>query len=197
EKIYYAAAESVARAESLPQAEQVKDSGYSLLYMTDEADTFVVSVLGDYDGKEFCNISSDDLGLETEEEKADTEKKAEENRDLLAFVKETLQGQVEDVRLSHKLKSYPVCLTTDGDITLEAEKYLKSLPGDQFKDVKATKVLEINGSHEAFSALQKAFEEDKERAVVLSKVLLAQAKLIADVPLDDPREYTDLVCSLF
>ena len=197
EKIYYAAAESVARAESLPQAEQVKDAGYSLLYMTDEADTFVVSVLGDYDGKEFCNISSDDLGLETEEEKADTEKKAEENRDLLAFVKETLQGQVEDVRLSHKLKSYPVCLTTDGNITLEAEKYLKSLPGDQFKDVKATKVLEINGSHEAFSALQKAFEEDKERAAVLSKVLLAQAKLIADVPLDDPREYTDLVCSLF
>ncbi|MBQ4240846.1 MAG: molecular chaperone HtpG [Oscillospiraceae bacterium] len=197
EKIYYASAESAARAESLPQAEQVRDAGYSLLYMTDEADTFVVSVLGNYEGKEFCNISSDDLGLETDEEKADTEKKAEENKDLLAFVKETLQGQVEDVRLSHKLRSYPVCLTTDGDVTLEAEKYLKSLPGDQFKDIKATKVLEINGSHEAFSALQKAFEEDKERAAVLSKVLLAQAKLIADVPLDDPREYTDLVCSLF
>ena len=196
-KIYYAAAESVARAESLPQAEQVRDAGYSLLYMTDEADTFVVSVLGKYDDKEFCNISSDDLGLESEEEKADTEKKTEENRELLDFVKETLAGQVEDVRLSHKLRSYPVCITTDGDITLEAERYLKSLPGNQFQDVKARKVLEINGSHSAFSALQKAFSEDKEKAGKLARILLAQAKLIADIPLDDPREYTDLVCSLF
>ncbi|MBR4928321.1 MAG: molecular chaperone HtpG, partial [Oscillospiraceae bacterium] len=196
-KIYYAAAESVARAESLPQAEQVRDAGYSLLYMTDEADTFVVSVLGKYDDKEFCNISSDDLGLESEEEKADTEKKTEENRELLDFVKETLAGQVEDVRLSHKLRSYPVCIITDGDITLEAERYLKSLPGNQFQDVKARKVLEINGSHSAFSALQKAFSEDKEKAGKLARILLAQAKLIADIPLDDPREYTDLVCSLF
>ncbi|MBQ3411509.1 MAG: molecular chaperone HtpG [Oscillospiraceae bacterium] len=196
-KIYYAAAESAARAESLPQAEQVKDAGYSLIYMTDEADTFVVSVLGKFQDKEFCNISSDDLGLESEEEKADTEKKTEENKDLLDFVKETLAGQVEDVRLSHKLRSYPVCITTDGDITLEAERYLKSLPGNQFQDIKAKKVLEINGSHDAFSALQKAFSEDKEKAAKLAKILLAQAKLIADLPIDDPREYTDLVCSLF
>lgn len=197
EKIYYAAADSVSRAESLPQTEQVKDAGYSILYMTDEADTFVVSVLGQYAEKEFCNISSDDLGLETEEEKAETEKKAEENRELLDFVRETLSGKVEDVKLSHKLRSYPVFLSTEGDITLEAEKYLKSLPGDQFKDVKAKKVLEINGSHKAFQALQKAFAEDRDKAAVLAKILLAQADLIADIPLEDPREYTDLICSLF
>ena len=197
EKIYYATAESVSRAESLPQAEQVKDAGYAVLYMTDEADTFVVSVLGDYDGKEFCNITSDDLGLESEDEKADTEKKAEENKDLLDFIKDTLSGEVEDVRLSHKLRSYPVCLTTEGDITLEAEKYLKSLPGDQFRDLKAKKILELNGNHRAFGALQKAFETDREKAGAMAKILLAQAKLIADIPLDDPREYTDLVCSLF
>ena len=197
EKIYYAAADSVSRAESLPQTEQVTDAGYSILYMTDEADTFVVSVLGQYAEKEFCNISSDDLGLETEEEKAETEKKAEENRELLDFVRETLSGKVEDVKLSHKLRSYPVFLSTEGDITLEAEKYLKSLPGDQFKDVKAKKVLEINGSHKAFQALQKAFAEDRDKAAVLAKILLAQADLIADIPLEDPREYTDLICSLF
>ena len=197
EKIYYATAESVSRAESLPQAEQVKDAGYAVLYMTDEADTFVVSVLGDYDGKEFCNITSDDLGLESEDEKADTEKKAEENKDLLDFIKDTLSGEVEDVRLSHKLRSYPVCLTTEGDITLEAEKYLKSLPGDQFRDLKAKKILELNGNHRAFGALQKAFETDREKAGAMAKILLAQAKLIADIPLDDPREYTDLVCNLF
>ncbi|MBQ1358221.1 MAG: molecular chaperone HtpG [Oscillospiraceae bacterium] len=197
EKIYYAAADSVSRAESLPQTEQVTDAGYSILYMTDEADTFVVSVLGQYAEKEFCNISSDDLGLETEEEKAETEKKAEENRELLDFVRETLSGKVEDVKLSHKLRSYPVFLSTEGDITLEAEKYLKSLPGNQFKDVKAKKVLEINGSHKAFQALQKAFAEDRDKAAVLAKILLAQADLIADIPLEDPREYTDLICSLF
>ncbi len=197
EKIYYAAAESAARAESLPQAEQVRDAGYSLLYMTDEADTFVVNVLGEYEEKPFCNISSDDLGLETEEEKADTDRKTEENKDLLDFVKETLGGEVEDVRLSHKLRSYPVCLTTEGDITLEAERYLKSLPGDQFSDLKAKKVLEINGSHTAFAALQKAYSDDREKAGKLARILLAQAKLIADIPLEDPREYTDLVCSLF
>ena len=197
EKIYYAAADSVSRAESLPQTEQVTDAGYSILYMTDEADTFVVSVLGQYAEKEFCNISSDNLGLETEEEKAETEKKAEENRELLDFVRETLSGKVEDVKLSHKLRSYPVFLSTEGDITLEAEKYLKSLPGDQFKDVKAKKVLEINGSHKAFQALQKAFAEDRDKAAVLAKILLAQADLIADIPLEDPREYTDLICSLF
>jgi len=197
EKIYYAAADSAARAESLPQAEQVRDAGFALLYMTDEADTFVINSLGSYNEKEFCNISSDDLGLETEEEKADTEKKSEENKELLDFLKETLSGEVEDVRLSHKLRTSPVCLTTDGDITLEAEKYLKSLPGDQFKDLKAKRVLELNGSHAAFEALQKAFSDDRDRAAVLAKILLGQAKLIADVPIEDPSAYTDMVCSLF
>ena len=195
--IYYAAADSVSRAAALPQTEQVRDAGFGLLYMTDDVDEFVVQILGSYKEKKFCNVSADDLGLETDLQKADTEKKAEENKDLLAFVKETLDGEVTDVRLSHKLKSHPVCLTTEGEITLEVEKYFRSLPGANTENLKAQKVLELNGDHPAFAALQKAFTEDKDRAAKLSRILLAQAKLIADIPLDDPSAYAELVCGLF
>ena len=196
--IYYAAADSVARASALPQTEQVKAAGYGLLYMTDDVDEFVVQLLGEYADKKFCNVSSDDLGLETDLEKADTERKAEENKELLDFMKETLDGEVVSVRLSHKLKSFPVCLTTEGEITLEVEKYFRSLPGADLSNLQARKVLELNGEHAAFAAVQKAFADgDKDRAAALTKILLAQAKLIAGVPLSDPSGYTELVCGLF
>ncbi len=195
--IYYAAADSVSRAAALPQTEQVRGAGFGLLYMTDDVDEFVVQILGGYQEKKFCNVSADDLELETELQKADTEKKAEENKDLLAFLKETLSGEVTDVRLSHKLKSHPVCLTTEGEITLEVEKYFRSLPGANTENLKAQKVLELNGGHPAFAALQKAFAEDKDKAAKLGKILLAQAKLIADLPLEDPAAYAELVCDLF
>ena len=195
--IYYAAADSISRAAALPQTEQVRDAGFGLLYMTDDVDEFVVQVLGSYQEKRFCNVSADDLGLETDLQKADTERKAEENKDLLAFVKETLGDEVADVKLSHKLKTHPVCLTTEGEITLEVEKYFRSLPGANTENIKAQKVLELNGDHAAFAALQKAFEEDRDKAAKLSKILLAQAKLIADIPLEDPSAYAELVCGLF
>ena len=195
--IYYAAADSVSRAAALPQTEQVRDAGFGLLYMTDDVDEFVVQILGSYQEKKFCNVSADDLELETELQKADTEKKAEENKDLLAFLKETLGDEVTDVRLSHKLKSHPVCLTTEGEITLEVEKYFRSLPGANTENLKAQKVLELNGGHPAFAALQKAFAEDRDKAAKLGKILLAQAKLIADLPLEDPAAYAELVCGLF
>ena len=195
--IYYAAADSVSRAAALPQTEQVRDAGFGLLYMTDDVDEFVVQILGTYKEKKFCNVSADDLGLETDLQKADTERKAEENKDLLAFVKETLGDEVVDVRLSHKLKTHPVCLTTEGEITLEVEKYFRSLPGANTENLKAQKVLELNGEHPAFAALQTAFADDKDKAAKLAKILLAQAKLIADIPLDDPAAYAELVTSLF
>ena len=195
--IYYAAADSVERAAALPQTEQVRDAGFGMLYMTDDVDEFVVQILGSYQEKRFCNVSADDLQLETDLEKADTEKKAEENRELLDFMKETLGGEVVDVRLSHKLKSHPVCLTTEGEITLEVEKYFRSLPGANTENLKAQKVLELNGGHPAFAALQQAFAADKDKAAKLTKILLAQAKLIADIPLDDPSAYAELVCGLF
>ncbi len=195
--IYYAAADSAERAAALPQTEQVRDAGFGLLYMTDDVDEFVVQILGSYQEKRFCNVSADDLQLETDLEKADTEKKAEENKALLDFMKETLGDAVTDVRLSHKLKSHPVCLTTEGEITLEVEKYFRSLPGANTENLKAQKVLELNGGHPAFAALQRAFADDKDKAAKLTKILLAQAKLIADIPLDDPSAYAELVCGLF
>jgi len=195
--IYYAAAENVERASRLPQTEQVRNAGYSLLYMTEDVDEFVVQILGDYEGKEFCNVSSDDLGLETDLQKADTQRLEDENRELLDFCKEALGEEVVDVRLSHKLISFPVCITTEGEITLEVEKYFRSLPGANTENLKARKVLELNGGHGAFEALKKAYAEDKEKAEKLIKILLCQAKLVADIPLDDPGEYAELVCSLF
>ena len=197
--IYYAAAENTALAAALPQTEQVRDAGFGLLYMTDDVDEFLVQLLGEYEGKKFCNVSAAaDLGLETDLEKADTEKKAEENQALLDFVKESLGDEVFAVRLSHKLKTHPVCLTTEGEITLEVEKYFRALPGKDEDKPRAKKVLELNGSHAAFEALRAAYDAgDRDRAARYAKVLYAQAKLIAGLPLENPAEYAELVCGLF
>lgn len=195
--IYYACAESVARAEKLPQAEQVRDAGYDILCMTEDVDSFAIQILHTYDEKPFCDIKTDDLGLESQEEKENLEKKAGELRPTLDFIKDALDGAVEDVRVSHKLKSAPVCLATDGEITLEMEKYFANMPGLEGEPVKAKRILEINGSHPAITALSDAVKADPERAKKLSKILLAQATLIADLPLDDPSAYANLVCGLF
>ncbi len=197
-KIYYACAETDKRAAALPQAETVKAAGYDMLCLTDSVDQFVMQMLGKFEEKDFCNVTSDDLGLESDEEKKDTEEKAEASKALLDFVKESLGGAVETVRLSHKLKSQPVFLTTEGEVTLEMEKYFKDLPGvPDAERIKAKRVLELNGAHPAFAALEKAYAEDKPRAARLAIVLLAQAQLIAGLPLDDPAAYTELVCGLF
>ncbi len=197
-KIYFACAETVKRAAALPQAETVKAAGYDMLCLTDDVDEFVVGIVGKVDDKEFCNVSSDDLGLESDEEKQDTEKKSEEYRELLDFVKESLGGTVESVKLSHKLKSQPVFLSTEGEVTIEMEKYFNNLPGvPEGNRVKARRVLELNAEHPAFAALEKAWKEDKPRARRLAMVLLGQAELIAGIPLEDPAAYTELVCGLF
>ena len=198
EKIYFACSETARRAAALPQAEAVKAAGYDMLCLTDSVDDFLMQVLGQYGEKPFCNVTSDDLGLESDTDKEETDKKAEECKELLDFVKESLPGLVESVRLSHKLKTHPVFLTTEGEITLEMEKYFQNLPGvPEANQVKAKRVLELNADHEAFKALQKAYIEDKPRAARLAMVLMAQAELIAGLPLDNPAAYTELVCSLF
>ena len=197
-KIYYACAETAKRAAALPQAETVKAAGCDMLCLTDSVDEFVMQMLGQFEEKPFCNVTSDDLGLESEDEKKDTEAKAEASKELLDFVKQSLGGAVETVRLSHKLKSQPVFLTTEGEVTLEMEKYFQNLPGvPETENIKARRVLELNGAHPAFAALQAAYETDKPRAARLAMVLLAQAQLIAGLPLDDPAAYTELVCGLF
>jgi len=193
--IYYAAAESVKRASCLPQTEEVRANGYDILYLTEPVDEFVIELMGEHEGKAFCNVASDDLQLKSDAEKSETEQKETENRALLDYVKSVMGDKVVSVRLSSRLKSYPVCLSTQGEITLEMEKYFRTMPGAENAPM-AQRVLELNADHSAFAALQSAYENDKNRADKIVKILYAQALLAADLPIEDTAEYTDLVCSL-
>lgn len=193
--IYYACGESVKKIDQMPQTELLRDKGYEMLYLIDEIDEFVFQTLTAYDEKQFKSINGDDLGLENEEEKKELEEQAEENKDLLNFVQESLKDMVHRVILSKKLKSHPVCLSSDSPISLEMEKYLKSLPGAD-QQVKADKVLELNGNHPVFAALKEAYEQDQEKAKKYAEILYYQAQLIADISLEDPTRYTELVCEL-
>ena len=195
-KIYYAAAESVARAKQLPQTEQVSAKGFDILCLSEDADEFALKTIREYDGKEFCDVAGNDLGLETEEEKKESEEKAEAEKDVLAFVKDTLGDAVSDVRLSNKLKTHAVCLSADGDISLEMEKYFASIPGEQ-SNIKAKRVLEINADHPAYAALKKAYAEDKEKAKDMAVIMYDEAALIAGMPVDDIVGFADRVFKLF
>ena len=197
EKIYYAVGDSVSRSLHLPQAELVRSKGYELLCMTDEVDEFIIQQLGTYAEKPFCNIVTDDLGLESEEERADIEKREADAKETLDFVRETLGERVAKVKLSHKLVSAPVCLTTEGSVTLEMERYFRSMPDTGMQPPKATRVLELNADSPAFAALESAVKADPERARKLVEILHAQALLIAGEELPDPAQYAEDVCSLF
>ncbi len=186
EKIYYVSAESPARAKSLPQAEQVLDKGYDVLVFSDEVDTFVANTLREFDGKSFCNITSDDLGIESEEEKKEAEKKDEEFKDLVAFCKETLGESVAEVKISRKLKNHAVLLSTQGGITFEMEKYFKEMAGPEGDGMKAARVLELNTDSSAFRSLEAAFKDDKEKAAKIVKIMYGQACILAGQELDDP-----------
>lgn len=192
--IYYATGDTIAKAKALPQAEQVLDKGYDMLCMTDEEDDFVINMLREYEGKSFLSVNEADLNLQTDEEKKELEKLADENKDLLDFVKESLDGKVAEVKISSKLKSHAVCLASTGGVSLEMEKYFEMMPGAE--KPKAERVLELNAAHSSFEALKKAFEHDKDKAKDYSELLYAQALLIAGLPLDDPTAYTQLVASL-
>ena len=194
-KIYYVTAETAAHAKDLPQVEPVLAKGYDVLAFTDDIDTFVTNVLREYDKKEFCNATTEDLGLETEEEKKEAEKKDEEYKDLIAFAKESLGEEVADVKISHKLKNHAVLLTTQGNITFEVERYFKEMPGQAGTGVKAARVLELNSDSDVFKSLDAAFKDDKERAKKIVKVMYGQACLMAGQPIDNPVEYSDLVLS--
>ena len=194
--IYFLQAESVEQAARLPQAERILDKGYEILYLTEEVDEFVMNTLGEVDGKALKNVSDDDALPLSDEEKAQTEKQAEENKDVLDFVKETLGDRVKEARVSKILKSAPVCMTADGPVSLEMEKYFQKVDPNAAKEMKAARVLELNPDSGAFAALRSALDEDKERAKTYAELLYQQALLIAGFPLEDPAGYTELVCSL-
>ena len=193
--VYYVCSDSVERAAALPQAERIRDAGYEILYLTDEVDEFVVSVLGELDGKKFKSVSDEDALPRTDAEKAELDKKAEDNKDVLDFIKETLGDKIKEARVSRILKSGSVCLTADGPVTLEMERYFsKNNQGGM--PMKAERVLELNADSGAFAALRDAVDNDKEKAAKYAELLYCQALLIADLPLEDPAAYTELVCSL-
>ncbi len=196
EKIYYACGENIRRLLSLPQAERLHNRGYDILCMTSQLDEYFVDTMRSYEEKPFCNIATEDLGLESEEEKKETEQKEAEAKELLDFVKETLGDAVNSVKLSHKLVSGAVCLSTEGGVTLEMERYFRGMPGAP-ENLRAIRVLEFNGDHPAFQTMQAAFAAgDKDKAATIAKILHAQALLIAGEPLDNPAAYSDLVCGL-
>ena len=198
ERIFYASADTVARAKQLPQTEQVRDKGYDILCMSEEADDFVVKTLREYDGKQFCDVAGGDLGLETDEERKEADERDESEKDVIAFVKESLGDRVADVKLSRKLKTHAVCLSTEGEVSLEMEKYFSSLPGDsEANKVRAQRVLEINADHPAYAALKDAYSADKEKAKLLAEIMYGQAVLIAGMPMDDVLSYSDSVFKLF
>ena len=194
--IYYACGETVGRVDKLPQADAVKERGYEILYMTDPVDEFAVSMLTKYADKEFKSISADDLGLETEEEKKEAAKKVEENKDMLAFLKDSLGGKVTNVILSNKLKTHPVCISTNGAISMEMEKVLNSMPNADKEQAKAQRVLEINANHPIFARLCGLYQNDKDKLKEYASLLYTQALLIEGAAIDDPVEFSNQICGL-
>lgn len=194
--IYYAAGESAQKLALLPQAETVRDKGYDILYLTDDVDEFLMQILHTYDEKEFRSISSDDLGLESDEEKKEITEKAEANKDLFAAMQKALDGKVSEVVLSSKLKSHPVCLSSKGPLTIEMEKVLDTMPNAQ-NAPKAQRVLEINGSHPVFNSLTAAFAAgDTKKVENYAKLLYDQALLIEGLSVEDPVAFSNAICEL-
>ena len=194
EKIYYISGESKDRAGKLPQVQALADKGYDVLLMTDEVDEFIPQTLMTYAEKQFCNAATEDLGLQTEEEKKQLEEKAEELKGLLTFVKDTLGENIKEVKLSGNLGSAPVCMTSASGVSFEMEKYFKRMNPDM--PVPTERILELNPEHEAVQALQSAMIADTAKAKDYAQLLYCQAQLLADLPLEDPTAYTELVCKL-
>lgn len=193
--IYYACGTSVERLDQLPQTELLKEKGYEILYLTDDIDEFALKVLNEYEGKQFKSVSDGDLGIEeTEEDKAAAEKQKEENKDLFEFMTKALDGKVKEVRLSNRLKSHPVCISTDGALSLEMEKVLNSMPNDN--KVKAERVLEINRSHPVFQTLVALYAENQDKLTTYAHLLYTQALLIEGLPIEDPVAFSNEICEL-
>lgn len=192
--IYYASGESIAKIEQLPQIELLKDKDYEVLFLTDDVDEFAIKMLMKYKEKEFKSISEGDLGLETEEEKKEIAKKSEDNKELFTLMKDALKDKVKEVRLSTRLKTHPVCLSTEGGISIEMEKVLSQMPNDQ--NVKAQKVLEINANHPIFNKLVSMMDDDKEKLDKYAQILYTQALLIEGLSIEDPVAFSNAVCEL-
>ena len=194
EKIYYVPGESRERLMKLPQVQLLLDKGYDVLFFTDEVDEFIPQTIMTYAEKQFCNVATEDLGLQSEEEKKAIEEKAEEMKGLLTFVKESLGESIQEVKLSANLGSAPACMTPASGMSFEMEKYMKRVNPDI--PFPTQRILELNPEHPAVQAMQQAMVGDTQKAKDYAALLCAQAQLMADLPLEDPVAYTELVCKL-
>ena len=194
DKIYYACGETVDKIELLPQVEAVKEKGYEILYLTENIDEFVVQVLMEHKEKKFINVCANDVDLDTDEEKEALKKENEENKDMFTLMKETIGEGVQEVRFTHRLKNHPVCLTSEGALSVEMEKVIKSRPNDQ--KVKAQTALEINDSHPIAQKIKELYVNDKEALKKYTQVLYAQARLIEGLPVENPTQISNLICEI-
>ena len=192
--IYYASGDTVDRIDLLPQVEQVKNKNFDILYLTDYVDEFAIQILQNYKEKEFKNVSDANTEFASEEEKNEVNKLNEENKNILTFMKESLSEQVVDVRLTNKLSNHPVCLTTEGEISVEMQKVINSMPTDEH--IHASLVLEINSKHPILNKLQELHAHNQDELKKYTKILFAQAKLIEGLPIDNPTEISNLICEL-
>jgi len=192
--IYYANGETVDKIDLLPQVELVKDKGFEILYLTEYMDEFSIQSLAEYDGKKFINVCSKDLNLNTEEENKKLEKLNKEHEDLFKIMKESLNNNVENIRFTNRLKSHPVCLTTEGDVSVEMEKVFNAMPTDN--KIKAKTILEINSEHKIVEKLNDLYKNNKEELTKYTKILYAQARLIEGLTIDNPTEISNLVVDL-
>ncbi|MDP3386845.1 MAG: molecular chaperone HtpG [Eubacteriales bacterium] len=192
--IYYGAGESYQRIEKLPQSEMISDKGYEILYFTDDIDEFAIKLLSSYREKPFKSVSDKDLGIESEAEKEEQEDENVENKEIFNYMKDVLGDKIKEVRVSKRLKNHPVCLSNEGEVSIEMEKILKSMPNSQ--DIKADKVLEININHPLYKSLKAAFDNDKDKLALLTNILYNQALLIEGLSIGDPVEYANDIWKL-
>lgn len=193
EKIYYASGSSIEKIDLLPQVEQVRDKDYDILYLTDYVDQFAITAIAEYDSKKFINVESEDLDLESDEEKENTKKVNEDNLDLLTAMKEEIK-EVSEVRFTSKLKNHPVCLTSKGDVSIEMQKVFDAMPNDM--GIKAQMILEINEKHDIARKLKELYKSDKDGFIKYTKILYAEARMIAGLTIDNPTEISTLICEV-
>ena len=195
-EIYYASGESINNIKMLPQVDMILDKGYEVLYLTEYLDEFVIKILNTYQEKQFKNVTDKSLDTSTEEEKNQIDKINNELKDMLSLMKEALNNNVKDIKFTNKLKNHPVCLTSDGELSLEMEKIINSMPTENDK-VKADTILEINDNHEISKKLKELYKDNnKEELAKYTKVLYNQARLLSGLDVDNPSELTDLICEM-
>ena len=192
--IYYACGESISKIDMLPQVENLKDKDIEVLYLTDYIDEFVLKTIDKYNDKKFVNVSTNDFDLSTEEEKINLDRKNKDEKDMFDFMKEQLDSNVEGIRYTNKLNKHPICLTTEGDVTVQMQKVINAMPTDEHIDAKL--ILEINENHEIAKKIKDLYENDRETLKKYTKILYNEARIIEGLDVVNPSEFSDLVCEM-